>query len=188
MTHAIDFSRRNFLKLGATGSAALATVSLTATLAGCGARDQAAAQGFRFLRDADLELFRALIPVIVAGALPEPAVEREPLIAETVRRVDDACYRLGAPAQAQLYQLFDLLDFRLTRAAATAVLGRWSEAGPGDIEAFLQRWRHSRIGLFNVGYRALVKLVAASYYGLPSSWRLSGYPGPLAWAYQAVNS
>ena len=187
-TDDIDLSRRNFLKLGLAGSVALGTVSLTANLAGCARREQAAAKGYMFLRDADVVLFRALTPAVLAGALPQEPAERADLLEKTVRGVDGACYLVGPPAQAQLYQLFDLLNLGLTRALTTGVFAAWDSAETADVTEFLQRWHDSSVGMFNAGHRALVKLVAGGFYGTPAGWKVAGYPGPLAWVYQAVNS
>jgi hypothetical protein len=183
----LQLKRRDVLKFGAAGSAALATAGLAATLSGC-ARTPAAAQGFLFLSDADVELFRALIPAVIAGALPAEAAARDLTIAETLRRIDGGCFLAGSPARGQLRQLFDLLNFRPTRALAAGVHAPWPEVDVEQASAFLARWRDSSIGLFNGGYRVLVKLVASSFYGQPVNWHLSGYPGPLAFVYQAVNS
>ncbi len=184
----VDLTRRSVLKLGVAGSVALSTVSLTATLAGCGAREQAAAQGFGFLRDADVVLFRALTPVVLGDALSADAVTRDARVTETLKRLDIGGMLVYAPAQAELYKLFDLLHLRLTRWLTTGVSAPWDKASPEDINRFLERWRDSSIGAFNAGYRFLTKLVAASYYGIPETFPQSGYPGPLEWVHKAVNS
>ncbi len=184
----IDLTRRSFLKLGLAGSVVLGGVSLTATLTGCGAREQAVAQGFGFLRDADVVLFRALTPVVLGEALPADSARREALIAETLKRVDIAGLLVYAPAQAELYKLFDLLHLRVTRWLTTGVSAPWDKASAEDITCFLERWRDSSISAFNAGYRFLTKLVATSYFGIPETFPLSGYPGPLEWVYKAVNT
>lgn len=183
-----DLTRRSVLKLGVAGGVALGTTSLVAGLAGCGRREQAIAQGFAFLRDADVVLFRALTPVVLGDALPADAAVRELLVAETLKRIDDACFLLEPNAQAEVIKLFDLLHMRVTRWLTTGVGAPWAEAEAADIEHFLERWRGSSIGAFNAGYRLLTKLVAASYYAIPSSRTLSGYPGPLEAVYQLVNA
>jgi hypothetical protein len=187
-TDDLELSRRSFLKLGLAGSVALGTTSLVAGLAGCGRREQAVAQGFRFLRDADVELFRALTPVVLGDALPQDAVIHDPLVAETLMRLDGACFLLEPHAQAELVKLFDLLHLRITRWLTTGVSSPWSVAEAADVECFLERWRDSSIGVFNAGFRILTKLVAASYYAIPATWSLSGYPGPLAAVYNLVNA
>lgn len=183
-----DLSRRSFLKLGLAGGVALGATSLVAGLAGCGRREQAVAQGFMFLRDADIELFRALTPVVLGDALPQDPAARIPLVTETLARLDGACFRLDPHGQAELIKLFDLLHLRVTRWLTTGVSAPWAEASAGEIENFLDRWRDSSITAFNGGYRFLTKLVAASFYAIPSTFPLAGYPGPLEAVYKLVNA
>lgn len=184
----LELTRRSVLKLGLAGSVVLGGVGIAGTLAGCGAREQAVAQGYGFLRDADLVLFRALTPVVLGDALPAEGAKREALLGETLKRIDIGGALVYAPAQKELYKLFDLLHMRLTRWLTTGISAPWSEATPEEIHRFLERWRDSSITAFNGGYRFLSKMVAASFYGIPETFPLSGYPGPLDWVYKAVNS
>lgn len=184
----LHLSRRSLLKLGLAGSVVLGAAGLGAGLSGCHRREESAAQGHAFLHDADLHLFRALIPAVTAGTLPSEAAAREARMLEILRRIDGGCMLLGAPAQKELRKLFDLLNFGVTRRLAAGVSTPWSEVGVADADAFLNRWHDSRIGLFNAGYRVLVKLVAVSNYGIPAVWASAGYPGPLDYMYKAVNS
>jgi hypothetical protein len=184
----LDRGRRSFLKLGVAGTLALGTVGLGAGLAGCHRREEAVAQGYLFLRDADLALFRALIPVVTQGTLPVEAAAREARSVEILRRVDAGCWHLNAPAQGEVKKLFDVLNMGITRRLAAGVSTSWDKASADEVAAFLERWRGSSIGLFNAGYRALVKLIAVSNYGIPEVWPSTGYPGPLAWMYKAINS
>jgi len=185
---ALDNGRRSFLKLGVLGSLALGTVGLGAGLSGCHRQVEAAAQGFQFLRDADLKLFRALIPAITNGTWPEDKTAREARMLDVLRRIDGACWYLSAPAQAEVLKLFDLLNMGITRRLAAGVSGSWDQASVEDVDAFLNRWRSSSIGLFNAGYHVLNKLVVVSNYSIPAVWPLAGYPGPLDYMYKAVNS
>lgn len=183
----LDLSRRSFLKLGLASSVVLGTAGMAAGLAGCGRREQAMAEGFAFLRDADVVLFRALTPVILGDALPSDE-RREALVAETLARLDGACALLEPTGAQALLKLFDLLHMRVTRWLTTGVSAPWDEASTADIEQFLQRWRGSSMEAFNGGYRFLTKLVASSYYAIPSTWQQTGYPGPLASVYKLVNA
>lgn len=183
----LELSRRTFLKLGMAGTVVLGGTSLVAGLAGCGKREQAIAQGFSFLRDEDVVLFRAITPVILGDALPSDD-SREALVIETLARLDIACALLEPTGGQALLKLFDLLHMRVTRWLTTGVSAPWQEATPADIEKFLLRWRDSSVEAFNGGYRFLTKLVASSYYAIPSTWQQSGYPGPLAAVYKLVNA
>ena len=183
-----DGGRRSFLKLGLAGSLALGTVSLGAGLAGCHRQAEAAAQGYKFLRNADLKLFRALIPAVVGSTMPADDAARESRAADILRRIDLSCWHLNAPAQGELLKLFDLLNLGMTRRLAAGVASPWEQASVDEVDAFLNRWRSSSLGMFNAGYRVLSKLVAVSNYSIPAAWASAGYPGPLDWMYKAINS
>ena len=178
-------SRRTFLKLSVGGSLLFGT---SAFLAGCGKTPGQAAPGYRFLRAGDAEMFGALVPAVLDGMLPAEGEARGAQIAGTLQRIDQACLRLGPPAQVELVKLLDLLDARGTRWLITGLGSRWSAAKTGDVSAFMERWRTSSLAMFNAGYHALDTLVVTSYFGQPASWTAAGYPGPLKWVYQAVNS
>lgn len=182
----VTLSRRDLLKLGTGATLALGTVSLAAGLTGCGQRQQASAQGFNVLRDADVVLFTALTPVIVPGIVKQaqPAeVQHKVLLG-----IDSALIGLGGHGQGEAFKLFDLLHLRVTRWLTTGVSAPWNEATSADIEQFLLRWRDSGVATFNIGYRVLSKLVSLNYYSQPEAWVEAGYPGPLDWVYKAVNA
>ncbi|HWU68701.1 MAG TPA: hypothetical protein VN046_07485 [Stenotrophobium sp.] len=182
-----DPSRRSVLKLGVMASVVLGTVGVGAGLAGCHRRVEAVAQGYRFLRDGDVELFRALIPVVLDGAMPASEADAANRTQEVLRRLDLACLRLDASPQKQLQKLFDLLNFGLTRRFVAGVGVPWADANTQDIQAFLAKWRSSSFATLNSGERVLVNLIASSNFGIPASWPSSGYPGPLAWMYKAIH-
>lgn len=180
-------SRRSFLKIGTTGTLLLGVAGVSASLSGCSGRVQTM-QGYGFLREADVEMLRALMPVILAGSLPLDAGARNDRLDATLLNFDATCLRLEPPGQGILVQLLDLLNGSLTRRLATGITTPWREKSEADVEAFLQRWRSSSFSLFNAGYKGLVKLVSVSHFGLPDTWKQTGYPGPLAAMYQAVNA
>lgn len=175
--------RRAFLKLGMTGTLLLGAGGLGATLAGCGGKTVPPAAGMGFLREADVALFRALAPVVLEGAPLTPAI-----IDECLLRIDAACVWLQPAAQGEARKLFDLLNTGLLRRLTTGLAHDWSDASADELRAFLDRWRNSSVGLFNAGYRGLVKLLSVGYYSQRASWAVSGYPGPLKAVYEAVNA
>ncbi len=180
-------SRRNFLRVGIAGTAILATVGITTGVVSFNRMSQQPqAEGFRFLRPNDVEFFTALVPVVLGNSLPTNE-DTQRIITQVVQRIDDTCSRLGSPNQKELTQLFDLVNFAPSRRLATGVKHPWPDASGEDISDFLARWRHSRVGLFNAAYRVLTKLVANAYFALPVSFAASGYPGPLAHMYNALN-
>lgn len=190
-----DPGRRSFLRASLGGTLLLGGVSLTAGLGGCATTPAGLQPGlepdsdgyrFRFLSADDIVLFEALLPAIIGPALPEQPEQRRGQIRGTIERIDAGITQFGPPNQAELRKLFDLLNFGLSRATLAGVWSGWSNASTADAEAFLERWRTSSIGLFNNGYIALTKISNVAFYGHPDHWQVSGYPGPPAWAMQAL--
>jgi hypothetical protein len=189
---AIVFSRRGFLRTSLMGAAFLGTASLGATLSGCATEPMASREvdgkrvSYLFLSKDDRTLLNALVPAILAGALPEDPQRRAENMAATVVAIDEAIYRFGPANQAELRKLFDLLNFGPTRVLTTGIWRSWDSVNPAQAEAFLQRWHSSDIGLFNNAYNGLVKVTNVAYYGRPANWERSNYPGPPAYALAAL--
>ncbi len=122
----------------------------------------------------------AIVPAMLAGALPSAAAERQRAIADTVANVERAIAGLPDAARRELAQLFSLLAFAPARIALAGVGERWEDAPPQAVAVFLARWRDSRFLLLRSAYDALHQLVLAARYGNPRSWPAIGYPGPPA--------
>lgn len=175
-------SRRQFLRLGTAGAISLAAFGGAATLTGCGRQPVPAAPGLRWLTAADVALFTALLPAVNGPALPDNPAARS----IALQRIDQACACLDPPAQANTRKLLDLLHWPLFRRLACGVPAPWPEASPAELAHFLERWRGSRVALFNAGHNGLVKLAALGWWSQPWSWLVSRYPGPPAWAVAAL--
>ena len=180
-------SRREFLKVGAGFSAALACASALGVLAGCGEAAKSPARNFGFLRESDLVLFSALAPAVVLDLAQLDAGARNARLGDVLRKLDATCSALDPSKQQELRKLLDLLAIAPLRYFLAGV-GAWSEASTAALQDFLARWRGSRFATLNAGGNVLVKLISTSYYVLPATWQASGYPGPLERLYQAANS
>lgn len=161
------FTRREFIKTGFLGGMALAATRVLPVAA----EETAAADA----RDA---LFTAIIPVILADALPTAPEERRQAISTTRANLHTAIAGLAPRAQSELADLFRLLSIRPLRWVLTGVASDWSEASPDAVATFLDRWRHSIWALPQTGYQALTQLVIATWYGNPAAWPATGYAGP----------
>jgi len=159
-------SRRTFLKVGLAGSALLAAGGLAAWIAG---RDPA--------RDRD-EVLGAVVPALLAGALPAPPAHRAEAVERCTRLVAEAIGGLSPSAQQEVGQLFALLAIAPTRLLTTGIGSSWAEASPKDVHEFLERWRMHSWALLQSGYQALHDLVLGSWYADESSWPAIGYEGP----------
>jgi hypothetical protein len=169
----VKLSRRTFIAAGALGVAALAATRFLPRTSAPG-RDAS----LRAL-DADGEaIVRALVPAMLAGALPDDRASRENALDETVRTVDSAILGLPRHAQGELAELFALLASAPGRIALARTTASWSDMSEQDAHAFLERLRTSRFMLPRAAYDALHQLVFASWYGNPRTWAAIGYGGP----------
>jgi len=169
-----DPGRRELLRLGLCSTALLAGGGLLASLGGCSGERPAA--GYRMLREGDLPVLDALVPVLLEGAaLPARMDEALRL---TLADLDYALEHLS-PAMLKLTrQLFDVLALPLTRGPLTGIWGAWEQASAEDIRQFLARWRNSRLDLLQMGHASLLQLVIMAWYGSDAAWAHCGYPGP----------
>ncbi len=180
-------SRRDIFKVGLGFTLAISGAALVPGLAGCSNADKVAVKGFDFLQAGDLAMFSALIPTVVSDMAALPDAQRRERVDAVLHNIDSACAALVSHQRDELRKLFDLLGVGLMRKVLTGV-GAWSEASKDDMEGFLSRWRGSRFETLNAGVTVLIKLTSVSYYVLPAAWPATGYPGPLANVFQAVNS
>ncbi|MFL8988195.1 twin-arginine translocation pathway signal protein [Pseudomonas sp. QLc11A] len=167
-------SRRGLLKFSLGASAFLATAGLGASLSGCSASSPAS--GFVTLRSGDLLFLRALIPVMLDGAVTS---ERMPEAVEgTLKSLDYNLAHLSPEMLKLTSQLFDVLGMAVTRGPLTGIWGSWENASADDIRQFLDRWENSSLSLLRMGHSSLLQLVMMAWYGRKESWAHCGYPGP----------
>ena len=134
----------------------------------------------RFVLDGEAKAaIDAIVPAMVAGALPLEARARSAAISATTERVHQAIRGLPLNAQKEVQDLFGLLALAPARRALTGVCGPWGDARPEQVAAFLQEWRFHRLAMLQSAYHALHDLVLGSWYADPSSWSAIGYPGPV---------
>ena len=169
-----QLSRRGLLKVGLLGGAFLATAGVTARLSGCSAGGPAA--GFAVLRGSDLPSLRALIPVVLEGAVPAEAMQAA--VDATLQGIDHNLHHLSPELLKLTQQLFDVLAMTVTRGPLTGIWGSWENASAEDIRQFLDRWEHSSLDLLRMGHASLLQVVLMSWYARPQSWAHCGYPGP----------
>lgn len=169
-------SRRDFIRLGTAGTAALGLSTGVASLSGC-TRQPMRVAGFQVLSQNDLDFLSALAPAILSeSAYPGPLGEgaRERLL----RGLDQVMVTLQHYSRRQMQLAFTLMGYPVTRLFADAPLKSWAEATDVDAEQFLSGWKDSALPIKRMGYAGLCKLFAMVWYAQPENFALSGYPGP----------
>lgn len=169
----METSRRSFLKAGALAALVLAAGG------GIYRATQAPGPG-RFVLDGEARAaLGAIVPAILAGALPLDAAARKSAVAAAVEGVHAAIANLPLAVQQEVQDLFGLLALAPARRLLTGIAGGWTDARESDVAAFLQDWRTHRFALLRTAYAALHDLVLGAWYAQPASWTAIGYPGPL---------
>ncbi|MDR9750805.1 twin-arginine translocation pathway signal protein [Pseudomonas sp. SZMC_28357] len=174
LTDSPALSRRGLLKLSLGASAFLATAGLGASLSGCSS--SAPANGFAVLRDSDLPFLRALVPVMLDGAVTADGLSVA--VDRTLRSLDHGLDHLSPEMLKLTRQLFDVLAMGVTRGPLTGIWGAWENASADDIRRFLDRWQNSSLSLLRMGHASILQLVMMAWYGCRESWGHCGYPGP----------
>lgn len=174
-----DLNRRQFIKTGLFGGLLLSTVHLgacsTKTLkAPLNSNQQSP---YRFLTRDDALMLSALLPAMLAQNWPSGPAEQRQAEADTLQRIDTFLVRVGSFNQHEIRKLFDLLQMRLARGLATGIWRNWETTDKQQIEAFLQDWKHSVIGLFNSGYNGLSDIICFAWYSNPQNTLSFGYSG-----------
>ena len=166
-------SRRSFLQLGGLAALALA--------AGGGIyRYTHPPTLTRFVLDGEAKAaIDAIVPAMLAGALPADPAARAAAVSATTGRVHQAILGLPLTAQKEVQDLFGLLALAPARRLLAGVSGGWAHASADQVSAFLQDWRFHRLGMLQTAYHALHDLIIGSWYADPSAWTAIGYPGPL---------
>ena len=165
-------TRRQFIQVGVAGGFVLAaTRFLDRPLA------VAADPAYQFLDARSAAVAAALVPVVLAGALPSDSAARAKAVADTTGAFDRAVAGLSPSVRKEVDELFSILRFGPARLMFTGLWNPVEESPPEEIEAFLRRWRHSSFEIQRAGYQAVTQLIQAAWYGNPASWAAIGYPG-----------
>jgi hypothetical protein len=167
-------SRRGLLKFSLGASVFLATAGLGASLNGCSSN--VSADGFAILRSGDLLFLRALIPVMLDGAVV--SANMPAAIDGTLKTLDNGLNHLSPEMLKLTRQLFDVLGMAVTRGPLTGIWGSWENASADEIRHFLDRWENSSLSLLRMGHSSLLQLVMMAWYSRAESWAHCGYPGP----------
>ena len=174
----VDPGRRRFLKTGVAGSLLLGLASTGALLGGCTGRPEPLCRDCLWLNPGDRQLLTAVIPVMLAGALPQPEREQNAAIEQIITGFDFTVAHFPPTVRNEIRQLLDLLVFPPTRVLLTGMFASWEKADASAVRAFISRWETSRFSLLRSGYGALHDLICGAWYVSPESWARIGYPGP----------
>jgi len=161
------------LKLGLASGAVLALAGGAAVLLRPGLEQGRLAPAAR-------PLFVSLGRAILQGTLPAEPGPQARALDGLVDRVDALAQNLPLPVQAELSELVGLLCTAPGRRLLAGLAPGWEEARPEEVRAALDGMRFSALALRQQAYQALHEIVGGAYFSEESTWKVLGYPGPLA--------
>lgn len=165
--------RRTLLKLGLASGAVLALAGGAAVLLRPGLEQGRLAPAAR-------PLFVSVGRAILQGTLPAEPGPQARALDGMVERVDALAQNLPLPVQAELSELVGLLCTAPGRRLLADLAPGWEEARPEEVRAALDGMRFSALALRQQAYQALHEIVVGAYFSEESTWKVLGYPGPLA--------
>ena len=166
--------RRRFLKVGLLGSATLTVAACSSMVS----RETEKCHDCLWLGNMDRHLLHAIIPVMLAGALPLEVNERKKAIDEIIIGFDISVSHFPKTVRDEIAQLLWVLEFPLTRSLIAGVWSSWRNVSENNVKELLTNWKNSNFDLLRVGYIALHDLITGSWYANPRSWQRIHYPGP----------
>ncbi len=165
--------RRTFLKLGIASAVVLAVAGGAVALMKPGLVDNKITPGTRLI-------LTQVAQAMLAGSLPVDAAERQRILDGMMERTDVFIGGLPTHVQAELSQLFALLDTAVGRRGIVGMSSSWEAATVGETTQALIAMRGSGMELRIQAYQGLHDMVCVPYFAGQESWALLGYPGPIA--------
>jgi hypothetical protein len=165
--------RRTLLKLGVTGSAALALVG------GGVALFYEPAWRVDRLTGMGRTVFEAVARAVLDGSLPVDAAALRSALASHLERIDGTLRAMAPATQREVADLLALLALPPGRIALAGLTTDWAYASVAQVHAALQSMRTSRLTLRRQAYHALRDLTHAAYFADSATWTQLGYPGPV---------
>jgi hypothetical protein len=120
----------------------------------------------------------AVVLAVADRLIPPRAGFPRPLEVAVPRKVDGIIAMAHAAAQKEVKRLLHLFENALAGLLFEHQLRTFTASSPGEQDARLASWAHSRVALRRTGYRVLKRLVYAAYYASPETYAAVGYRGP----------
>ncbi len=166
-------NRRSFLKLSAAGSAMLAAGSGLALLTGCSSND-GPAEGYRHLRQQDVDLLTPLVGAVLGSALTAAGATAK----DGMKAFDDLLEGGMPGTRAAVLEVLDLMQLGAARWYITGTWASFAEQSEAELQQTLTQWSASERGLSRMVFKGLTQPMFMAWYVKPQAARSTGYPGP----------
>ena len=126
------------------------------------------------LSENEYAIFAAVAARVVAAEGDAPSADE----VDVAGRADAAMALWPDAVQLDVRRLLRLFENALTGVLTGTGAATFTASSPRRQDARLAAWAGSRVAVFRTGYQAMKRLAAACYYSEPTTWPVTGYPGP----------
>ncbi len=165
--------RRSFLKLGLISAAVLAVAGGTALLLNPALVNGAMSPSSRLV-------MARVGQAMLQGLLPADPAAQAKEVEALLTRTDTFLSGLPDHVIAELGQLLGLLASAPGRRLLLGLSAGWQDASIADVTAALHSMRDSGNPLRIQAYQGLHDIVFVPYFSGETTWKVLGYPGPVA--------
>lgn len=130
------------------------------------------------LSDSGKALFRAVARGVLSDILPAEASAREAALDDHLSRLDGYVALLPAAVRQELALLVGALSNLPSRLLLTGMYTDWSRASDTQVQHALETLRLAGSATNRSIYHGLRDVVCLTYFSAPSTWAVTGYPGP----------
>ena len=109
--------------------------------------------------------------------------KRNEILSRMLQSIDVYLAAQPENIQSELKEAFDFLDLKPVRFFLAGIVSPWSDAGPSEINSFLDSWLTSNFMIFRSIATVLQSLSSMAYFDQPESWPQISYPDP-SWVFQ----
>jgi len=120
----------------------------------------------------------AVLAAVAERLVPERTGFPRPGVLRLASRMDEVAAMADPATQVELRRLVRLFESALAGLLLDGQARLFTASTPAQQDRRLGAWAQSRLPLRRTGYRALKRLVYASYYAAPETWAAIGYAGP----------
>lgn len=130
------------------------------------------------LSDDGRDVIRATARGVLSEILPTEAGARDAALDAHIARVDAYLAAIAPASRQQLSLLLGALANLPTRVLVTGMASHWRDASDLRIQHALEHMRTASSMTNRSVYGILRELVCLTYFSVPQTWAVTGYPGP----------
>lgn len=130
------------------------------------------------LSESGREVFRGVARGVLSDVLPLDPQARNAALDAHLLRIDAFVSQMSPALRQELGLLIGALANLPSRLLLTGMATAWRDASDAQVQHALESLRTASSSTNKSIYHGLRDLVCMTYFGVPQTWGVTGYPGP----------